>query len=238
MSADTGHTPEESALPDVPAESGSRRVRPLRLVVRGLGLAAAIGLIALLVYGVLAKSPDTSIDDSLAQNQPIRAPSYRLKVLRHGRLGVRLERRLAPALADGSVSPTELRGVPYMLNIWASWCVPCREEAPELVRAWRRARPRGVLFVGLNMQDATQDAGDFMNHFGIDYLNIRDPTNETAHRYGATGVPETFFISTRGDIVNHVIGVVSPAQLRAGIAAAVGGRPEAARQGGERRPSR
>jgi cytochrome c biogenesis protein CcmG, thiol:disulfide interchange protein DsbE len=215
-----------------------RRFRALRFLAPALGLLAAAGLVGLLIYGVIARSPDTRIDDSLARNQPIPAPSYRLAVLRRGTLGPRLERRVGPALADGRVSPSELRGTPYVLNIWASWCVPCRDEAPELVREWRRMRPRGVLFVGLDMQDTAEDARRFMDHYGIDYLTIKDPTNDTSHRYGATGVPETFFISARGDIVNHVIGVVTPAQLRGGIDAAVSGRPEAARQGGEQRPAR
>ena len=219
-------------------QPATRRRGPLGLLVPGLGIAAAVALIALLVYGVTARAPDTRIDDSLARNQPVPAPSYRLKVLLHGALGPRLERRLAPALADGWVSPRELRGTPYVLNIWASWCDPCRLEAPELVRAWRQARPEGVLFLGLDMQDTTGDARDFMDQFGVDYLNIRDPTNDTPHRYGATGVPETYFVDASGDIVNHVIGVVTPAQLRSGIAAAVSGRPEAARRGGEQRPTR
>jgi cytochrome c biogenesis protein CcmG/thiol:disulfide interchange protein DsbE len=213
-----------------------RRFRPLRLLAPTVGIVAAVGLIALLAYGVIARSPDTTIDDSLARDQPIPAPSYRLAVLRRGSLGPRLQPKLSPALADGQVSASELRGTPYVLNIWASWCVPCREEAPVLVREWRRARPRGVLFVGLDMQDAPEDARAFMNHFGVDYLNLRDPTNKTFRRYGATGVPETWFISARGEIVNHVIGVITPAQLQRGMAAAVTGRPQAAREGGEQRP--
>jgi cytochrome c biogenesis protein CcmG, thiol:disulfide interchange protein DsbE len=232
-------SPLRTGEPEAQAPSrDARRRGPLRFVAPALGLATAVALIALLVYGVIARAPDTDIDDSLAGGRAVPAPSYRLAVLRRGSLGRRLQAKVAPALGDGRVSPSELRGTPYVLNVWASWCVPCRDEAPELTRAWRRERPRGVLFVGLDMQDSAEDARAFMDHYGVDYLNIRDPTNETPHRYGATGVPETYFISGRGEIVGHVIGVVSPAQLRAGIAAAVAGRPEAARQGGEQRPTR
>jgi len=237
VNADTPQ-PGENARHTDDRPRAARRIHPLRLAVYLLGLVAVAAFIGLLAYGVTAQAPDTTVDDSLARGRPVPAPSYRLKVLRAGSLGPRLERKLAPALADGWVSPSELRGTPYVLNVWASWCVPCREEAPELVREWRRQRPRGVLFVGLNMQDATEDARAFMDGFGIDYLNIRDPTNKIPRRYGATGVPETYFVTARGDIVNHVIGVVTPAQLRAGIAAAVSGRPGAARQGGDRRPTR
>lgn len=209
-----------------------RRIIPL------LGGGTAAALVALLIYGLVAQSPNTRIDDSVARNQPIPAPSYRLAVLRHGTLGPVLSPRLAQPLADHWVSPAELRGTPYVLNIWASWCIPCREEAPELERAWKRERPHGVLFLGLDQQDTHTDANDFMNHFGVDYLTLRDPTNATSRRYGATGIPETYFVSASGDVVNHVIGVVTRSQLRAGIAAAVAGRTEATRRGGAERPAR
>ena len=203
-------------------------------------LAALLGLAlaGLLAYGLIARSPNTTIDDSLARNQSIAAPSYRLAILRPGTLGPRLQASVAPALADRWLAPAELRGTPYVLNIWASWCVPCREEAPVLVRQWRRSRAQGVLFVGLDMQDAPEDARNFMDHFGIDYLNIRDPTNDTSRRYGATGIPETYFVNARGDVVYHVVGAVTPAQLQAGIRAAVTGRPRAAQLGGAERPAR
>lgn len=209
-----------------------------RWVIPLLGGGTAAALVALLIYGLVAQSPDTRIDDSLARNRPIPAPSYRLAVLRRGTLGPVLGPRLTQAFTDHWVSPAELRGTPYVLNIWASWCVPCREEAPELERAWKRERLHGVLFVGLDQQDVRTDANDFMNHFGVDYLNLRDPTNATSRRYGATGIPETYFVSARGDVVNHVTGVVTRSQLRAGIAAAVAGRTEAARRGGAERPER
>jgi cytochrome c biogenesis protein CcmG/thiol:disulfide interchange protein DsbE len=124
-----------------------------------------------------------------------------------------------------------------VLNIWASWCVPCQQEAPTLERSWReQARPHGVLFLGLDMQDVTTDAQSFMRHYAVDYPNIRDPTNDVARAYGATGVPETFFINARGRIVGHVIGVSSTQQLSAGIAAALSGQVHGARRGGEQRP--
>lgn len=238
MDADGAERVDHDPGPEAAGAARRERRRPLRLLVPGLSAGAVLALLGLLAYGLVARAPDMRVDDSLSRGHPVPAPSYRLAVLRRGALGRRLKRRLAPALSDGWVSPAELRGTPYVLNIWASWCVPCREEAPELVRAWRRSRARGVLFVGLDMQDTTEDARAFMDHFGVDYLNVRDLTDDTARRYGATGIPETYFVSARGEIVNHVIGVVTPAQLRSGIAAASSGRPQAARTGGDQRPTR
>lgn len=197
------------------------------------------GFVAMLGYGVLSNAPDGSIDESLARAEAIEAPSFRLDVLEPGSLGPRLGPELAPALDDGQVGSEELHGRPYVLNFWASWCIPCREEAPLLQDAWRRARERGdVLVVGLNMQDLTEDARDFLRDFDIDYLNIRDPSNDVARRFGLTGVPETLFISAEGDIVGHVVGVVSSEQLGAGMQAAVAGRPRQTQEGGDRRPTR
>jgi cytochrome c biogenesis protein CcmG/thiol:disulfide interchange protein DsbE len=195
--------------------------------------ATAVALMALLVYGVLAKSPNTTIDDKLARLEATIAPSFELAVLQRGDVGPSLGRRLKPALADGKLALEELRGIPVVLNFWASWCVPCRQEATSLQRAWRQdARPRGVLFLGLDMQDVPRDARSFLREFGIDYLNIRDPSNGIARRYGTTGVPETFFIDAGGRVVGHVIGVATPQQLQDGVAAAQTGRVVSPRNGG------
>jgi cytochrome c biogenesis protein CcmG, thiol:disulfide interchange protein DsbE len=132
----------------------------------------------------------------------------------------------------------ELRGTPVVLNFWASWCAPCRVEAPVLERGWRQAGRQGVLFVGLNLQDVTGDARNFLREFGVTYLNVREPDDETLRRYGATGLPETYFISAGGDVVAHVIGAIDEVQLSTGIDAARNGRPAKAREGGERQRTR
>ncbi len=221
-------------MPADEARASSRTSKAVRGAVT-----LVVGLfLALLVYGVVTQAPNADIDESLAQERPIEAPELELPVLQRGALGPELGASLQPALADDRVSLGELRGRPVVLNFWASWCVPCQEEAPLLERAWRAARREGVLFLGLNMQDLTEDAGDFIREFDNTYLMVRDQSNGVARDWGVTGLPETFFISTRGDVVGHVIGVVSPEQLRDGIAAARTGRPLGAIEGGARRPTR
>lgn len=76
------------------------------------------------------------------------------------------------------------------------------EEAPLLEREGQRARASGVLSVGLDMQDITEDAREF----DISYLNIRDKRKDVARRWGVTGIPQTFFITSEGKIVGHVVG--------------------------------
>lgn len=207
---------------------------------RAVGTAAVVLIalfVALLAYGLLSKSPGTTIDSSLAEAKAPPAPGFELDVLEEGVVGPRLE-RVARALADSELSLNELRGRPVVLNFWASWCPPCREEAPRLERRWRSTRERGVLFLGLNMQDLTGDARDFIREFGLSYPHVRDPGDDVARDWGVTGLPETFFISARGRVVAHVIGAVSARQLDDGVRAAIAGRPLEALEGGARRPTR
>jgi len=217
---------------------GRERRSPVRMLMRAVGAFTVVGFIALLVYGLAAQSPDSTIDDALAQARATSAPGFELDVLQRGRQPASLEPAIDRAASDGRVSLSELRGTPVVLNFWASWCEPCRVEAPVLERGWKQAQRQGVLFLGLDMQDVTGDAREFLREFDVSYLNVREGGKETARRYGATGLPETYFISARGQVVGHVIGALDTAQLRAGVSAARGGRPAAAREGGERQKTR
>jgi cytochrome c biogenesis protein CcmG/thiol:disulfide interchange protein DsbE len=220
--------------------SAERRGRhnPLRILVRAVGAVIVVGFIALLVYGLTAQSPDSTIDDALAQARATSAPGFELDVLQRGRQPAALRPIVDRAAADGRIALSELRGTPVVLNFWASWCDPCRVEAPVLEHGWEQAQRQGVLFLGLDMQDVTDDAREFLRQFDVSYLNVREGGKEAARRYGATGLPETYFISARGQVVGHVIGALDTAQLRAGVSAARDGRPAAASEGGDRQGTR
>lgn len=210
----------------------------MRQLPRFLAIVAVVLFIALLAYGLIKTAPDDSIDQSLADDRSASAPGFSLEVLEPGTLPSRLEGQVGPALADGKLALEELRGTPVMLNIWASWCVPCREEAPVLEGGWRSWGKRGVLFLGLDMQDIRSDARNFLREFRISYPTIREPGKEVALRYGATGIPETYFITARGRVVAHAVGAMSSDQLNRGVAAARNGTPLGTLEGGARRPSR
>jgi cytochrome c biogenesis protein CcmG, thiol:disulfide interchange protein DsbE len=213
--------------------------RPVaRRGLRAAALALVLLFIALLVYGLAAKAPNNDIGRALGEGSPAPAPGFELPVLQRGSLGERLAERLESALADDRIALAELRGTPVVLNFWASWCPPCRVEAPRLERAWQRRRAEGVLMLGLDMQDVTEDARAFLDEFKISYTNVRDRSDEVARRWGVAALPETFFITARGQIVGHVIGSISEQQLAGGVRAARTGRVLGAKSGGESRSTR
>jgi cytochrome c biogenesis protein CcmG, thiol:disulfide interchange protein DsbE len=187
-------------------------------------LVASVALVlllvaALLAYGLTTPSGKKRADVGLIRDHERPAPGFALPVLADGSLPPALRPRVGPSLREGQISLSALRGTPIVLNIWASWCYPCRQEAPRLERAWRAFGPRGALFLGLNIQDQPGDARQFLDRFSITYPAIRDAGVEVARSFGAPGIPDTYFINAAGRLVAHVIGPVSSDQLRAGVKA-------------------
>ncbi len=88
-----------------------------------------------------------------------------------------------------------LKGHPVVINFWASWCVPCVDEAPVLEQAWQTYQSKGVVFIGIVYQDSQQNAMSFVDQYGVTYLVGPDASGSIAISYGVTGVPETVFIN-------------------------------------------
>ena len=99
-------------------------------------------------------------------------------------------------------------GKPVVINFWASWCPPCRLEAPLIERTWRAFKNRGLIFLGVNIQDREEDALNYIREFDITYPNGPDPTGEISIDYGVSGLPVTFFVSRNGEIVRRWVGAI------------------------------
>lgn len=113
-----------------------------------------------------------------------------------------------------TISLDDLRGKGVVLNFWASWCDPCRDEAALLEAAWKREQENGIVFIGLDYLDQEPAAKAYLAEFGITYPNGPDLQSEAARRYGIKGVPETFFIDPDGKITEIVIGpIISESQM-------------------------
>jgi cytochrome c biogenesis protein CcmG/thiol:disulfide interchange protein DsbE len=145
---------------------------------------AAAALVGLLAYGVASKGANTTLDDAVARGQRPAAPEMSLP-----RLG-----------APGSASLADYRGKVVILNMWASWCTPCRQEVPLLQKTHARIAAKGGVVLGVDTQDVTSDALGFLKDRRATFPSLRDRDRSYVHEFGVTGYPETFLIDRRGRV--------------------------------------
>ena len=192
----------------------SRRGWPLP--VRLLPAVLPIGFILLLGWSVLARADRDNLNTRIQRGDRPAAPAFDLPVI--WPRAAPWPNGLATVIGDHRFSLAELRGKPVVLNFWASWCIPCQDEAPILADIARR-HPE-IRVIGIDVQDLTDDAVAFLRRFRTPYLSVRDGGTGVYDRYGLTGVPETFYLDAQGRIVAHNPGQVEPADLERGITAA------------------
>jgi len=168
-----------------PTLQGTRR----RLVQPSIFL-LVLALLALLAYGIIATGRGP------LSGGP--APDFTLTLFGGGQLAL-----------------SELRGQVVVINFWASWCPPCRDEALVLERVGRSYHDRGVTFVGVDYMDTEPPARAYIEEFGITYPNGPDLGTRIARDYHIKGVPETFFITPQGEIAEVFIGPLGEARLTA-----------------------
>jgi cytochrome c biogenesis protein CcmG, thiol:disulfide interchange protein DsbE len=154
-----------------------------KLAAQVLALALVTGLFALLVWKVATQ--DEGAAPKLGRGETPTAPDFRLD---------RLDR-------PGKLSLASYRGRPVIVNFWASWCIPCKEEAPLLESVWRRYRDRGLVVVGVDINDLRGDARRFARENKMSYPLVYDGPGRTTSDFGLTGVPETFFVARSGRLV-------------------------------------
>lgn len=129
-----------------------------------------------------------------------------------------IERGMAPDFSitgfDGrTFTLSELRGQVVIVNFWASWCPPCREEAAYLEQTWRKYEGKGVVFVGVDWVDTEKEALAYIDEFDITYINGPDIGTRAAQAYNIQGVPETFYVAKNGELRGVHIGPLASPQL-------------------------
>jgi cytochrome c biogenesis protein CcmG/thiol:disulfide interchange protein DsbE len=118
-------------------------------------------------------------------------------------------------LGKSPIKLSDLRGKVVLINFWASWCIPCREEAPELEAAYRQFKERGVVFLGVDWVDIEGDALNYLKSFNITYANGPDLGTKIGPLYHISGVPETYIVDQAGNIQFYKISPVKQAELAA-----------------------
>ena len=197
-----------------------RRRRPLFRLLQLGSLLLVAGLLALLGWRLAQSSRGSDLVSAVRSDKKPPAPGFDLPVIwPHTETWPSPLRTL---VASGRISPTMLRGRPLIINFWASWCIPCRNEAPRLA-ASAQAHAGHVVFLGVDVQDFTSDARRFLRKYGANYVSVRDGSGSAYDGYGLTGVPETYYVDIRGRIVAHSAGEVSRRELEDGVNRAIGG---------------
>ena len=188
---DTRHSGGEQTAADA-QHNGNKR---LRIAAAALVVIGVLALTALLALGLTNRSSPTGRSGATRIHKP--APPINISLYN-----------------GGGISPERYAGKPLVVNFWASWCGPCRQEAPLFERLWREYGERGVVFIGVNIQDAHADARAYLSEFGITYPNGYDEGGRISVDYGVIGIPVTFFINREGVVERRWVGAVREAKLR------------------------
>jgi cytochrome c biogenesis protein CcmG/thiol:disulfide interchange protein DsbE len=160
----------------------------VRSSIAVLGVLALVGL---LVFGLVSKG-----GSRVTVGDP--APSASLPQLEGG--------------GDGALAEYEGRWV--LVNFWASWCIPCKQEAPALEEFQRRHGGPKFTVLGIDTRDLTSDGREFVRQYGLSYPQLRDGDGGAAHEFGTTGVPENFLVDPSGKVQWLLPGPVDEEYLR------------------------
>ena len=180
-------------------------MRFARIAIFGAIGALIVGFVGLMAWAMINRSPVTARSGITRVQRP--APDFTLELF-----------------GEGEVSLAENRGRPIVLNFWASWCPPCREESAGLERAWQ-TYGNAASFIGIDIQDTQQDAEAYVSDFNITYPNGRDVDGKITVDYGVIGLPTTFFVSKRGIVERRWVGAIPEDELVKWVEELIAGAP-------------
>jgi cytochrome c biogenesis protein CcmG/thiol:disulfide interchange protein DsbE len=171
------------------------------------------------------------------RGRAVPAPAFSAPVAEQGQLPGRLD-DVRRDLDSGTLTLSDLEGTPTVLTGVASWCEFCGPEARLLESEWTRWGRRGVLYLGLDTLEPENRAQRFADQFGLTFPVLSDADGKIARSFRMHGVPETIFISAKGDILGRVVGGASIGQLELGSSATQSGDVVGVERGGAQMPLR
>ena len=166
-----------------------------RIVLLASVVAAVLAVVAVLATG-LGRDPSASASPLVGRA----APDFTLG-----------------GIEGPAVTLSKLRGQVVVLNFWASWCTECHEEQDALDQTWQSFRDSGMVLVGVDFEDTSDGARDYMHDSGLTYPVVEDKDSKTALAYGMRGIPETFLIDRSGRIVDRLIGRLDADRLATAV---------------------
>ena len=202
---ETTDVTDPADIPSEPSPGGRRSGGTRRWLAIG-GILVVVGLMAYVFNGRFGQDPRLVDSPLIGQAFPAMTLDY-------------LEE-------EGSLNFDDLRGEILVVNLWASWCFPCRAEHPVLTAASEVYEDRGVHFIGIVYQDRESAAIGFLDQFGrgVNYSYVMDPDSRATVELGVFGIPETYFVDREGIIRGKVQGEISPSLLLKTIDDLIAGR--------------
>jgi cytochrome c biogenesis protein CcmG, thiol:disulfide interchange protein DsbE len=180
--------------------------RRVKLAGQVLALLLVAGLVGLFVWQLSSDDGKEIVSDVRAGKSPA-APLFTLPSLN----------------GNGDVALSSFGDKVVVLNFWASWCVPCKREAPRLQDAWEEHRQSGLVVLGVDVLDFDGDGRSFVRRYGVTYPNAHDGQGRVLGDYGGVPLPKTFFVKD-GKIVAYIFGEAKEEDLADAIDQALGGR--------------
>jgi cytochrome c biogenesis protein CcmG/thiol:disulfide interchange protein DsbE len=188
----SGGLSESREIRDSEGKGGRSSLRVIGFGVVGL---VVIGFLVLMAYGIANKPSVTGQSGLTRIGKP--APQF------------------TGQMFDGSeFDLSEHTGKPIVINFWASWCAPCRDEQPGLEAMWRAYQDDDVMFVGVNIQDDETIGRQYVDEFDVTYPNVLDSDGRVTVEYGVIGIPVTFFINKQGLVERRFVGAIGEARLQ------------------------
>jgi cytochrome c biogenesis protein CcmG/thiol:disulfide interchange protein DsbE len=174
-----------------------RALSPVPIAV----ICVLLGLVALLAYGLVSNKPNRGAEDALQRGDREPAPELELPKLGGG----------------GTASLADYKGKVVVLNFWASWCKPCKEESPLLERWHGRMAKQDGTVLGVDVFDFTGDAQKFIDEYTLTYPMLKDRDESGMEKYGVVQLPETFVIDRSGRIAAVQRGPVDEEFMRTAV---------------------